>query len=84
MSIIFADDEPFIRNVAGMVLKQITSDVVVCENGEEAIEAYNDNSDGVKLIILDLNMPVKDGLEACKALREAGCTATILALSGGN
>ena len=82
MSIIFADDDQFIRNIAGTVLKTLDPGVIVCENGQQAIDAFKANS-GCKLIILDLSMPVMDGYEACKQLRAAGCSQNILALSGG-
>ena len=82
MSLLFADDDQFIGNVAKAVLKSLSPDITVCTDGKQALEAYKANED-FKVIILDVNMPVMSGLEACREIRKAGFEGTILALSSG-
>lgn len=63
-----ADDEPNILSIAGNELKAAGYDVFTAPNGREAVsKAIEINPD---LILLDRNMPVMDGLEACKKMRE--------------
>ena len=60
------------------------------ENGLEAIEAFHDNERDVTAgggkridtILMDYEMPVMNGPNATETLREAGCKALILGLTG--
>src|SRR4051812_1108176 len=42
-------------------------------NGAELVEHFNSHLVHPRLLLLDLQMPVMDGLEALKQLREGGC-----------
>lgn len=65
--ILIADDEPDILEIIQYNLKLEGYDVAVAKNGDEAIEeAKRFNPD---LIILDIMMPGKNGLEVCNLLR---------------
>ena len=44
-------------------------DVVEAENGEEAINKYEEENGNIDVAVLDIMMPLKDGLEVCKYLR---------------
>jgi len=63
-----ADDETNITSMAGAVLSDAGYEVITAKNGLEACEkALTEKPD---LIILDRNMPVMDGIEACKKIRD--------------
>lgn len=65
--ILIADDEPDILEIIQYNLQQEGYEVAVAKNGNEAIEeAKRFNPD---LIILDIMMPGKNGLEVCNLLR---------------
>ncbi|MFT3982112.1 MAG: response regulator transcription factor [Ferruginibacter sp.] len=65
--ILIADDEPDILEILQFNLQQEGYEVVTAKNGDEAIEkAKKHNPD---LIVLDIMMPGKTGLEACDILR---------------
>jgi len=65
--ILVVDDEPQIRRVLRATLSSNGYDVVEAKNGEEAIEAVlRERPD---LILLDVNMPGMNGLEACAKIR---------------
>ena len=66
-TILIADDEPDILEIIGFNLRTEGYHVLAAKNGTEAIEMalqYNPS-----LIILDLMMPGKTGIEVCKILR---------------
>jgi two-component system KDP operon response regulator KdpE len=66
-TILVVDDEPQIRRVLRATLSSNGYDVVEAKNGEEAIEAVlRERPD---LILLDVNMPGMNGLEACSKIR---------------
>ncbi len=65
--ILVVDDELFFRKVLREAL-QDDYDIIEARNGDEAIELAISNSP--KLIIMDVEMPVRNGIEACKILKE--------------
>lgn len=66
--ILVVDDEEQIRRALKAVLSARKFKVIFAANGSEAIDLAIDNSPD--LIILDLVMPILNGAEVCKALRE--------------
>ena len=66
-TILIADDEPNIVMLASVMFTDMGMTVVSAQNGEEAIQkAIESRPD---LIITDIIMPLKDGFEVCKAIR---------------
>lgn len=66
--ILVAEDDKFFANIYRVRLAQEGYDVKVVENGEEALAAVRERKPD--LILLDLIMPVKDGFETLKELKE--------------
>ena len=74
---IIADDEAFIRQVLLKMLERLGVEVVgVAENGQEAVQLYRNASPD--LVILDIAMPLMDGLEATRAILALDPAAKIL------
>ena len=74
--ILIADDEPDILEILSFNLKGQGYEVTVAKNGDEALEkAKYLNPD---LIILDVMMPGKTGLEVCTILRSQPAFASVL------
>jgi two-component system, OmpR family, alkaline phosphatase synthesis response regulator PhoP len=65
--ILLVDDEKDIVEFLKYNLELENFEVVVGNNGEEALEKLNENPD---LIVLDIMMPKLDGFETCKKIRE--------------
>lgn len=79
--ILIIDDEPSIRNLIITLLTREGYQVLEAQNGEEAIEVYHkDNPD---LIITDIVMPGKEGLETIRSIKEDDPDLPIIAISGG-
>lgn len=78
--IMLVDDEPHIRKYISLILKTLGSPIIVeASNGEEAIETYQrENPD---LVLMDVNMPKMDGLEALKKLREVDPNCVVIMLT---
>jgi len=51
-------------------------------HGEAAVELVTSGNQQYHVIFMDLNMPVMDGSEAVSLIRQRGCTATIIGLTG--
>lgn len=67
MNILIADDELRLRKVVAMFLKKSGHEITEVANGEQALSALKTKQFDVA--VLDLVMPVMDGLEACKAIK---------------
>lgn len=68
MNILLVDDELDYRLLIRTVLMSRGCDVVLAENGQEALEKIKDQK--VDLVITDIYMPVMDGIKMSRALRQ--------------
>jgi signal transduction histidine kinase/AmiR/NasT family two-component response regulator len=71
LRILLADDHPANRKVVEIMLAESAVELIPVENGQEAVEAYSASLDGeaFDLILMDMQMPVMDGLTATAAIR---------------
>ncbi len=86
LRILVADDDPRIRELLKSVLEVFGYATVCVNNGLEAVRAFEKN-DSFDLIILDIRMPVMDGLNASREIRlcgRAGARVPIIALTAHN
>ncbi|WP_158914449.1 ATP-binding protein [Caulobacter sp. S45] len=67
LRVLLAEDHPANRMVVELILGAIGVDLVSVENGALAVEAYRERSFDV--VLMDLQMPVMDGLTAIKLIR---------------
>ncbi|MBL7924211.1 MAG: response regulator transcription factor [Bacteroidia bacterium] len=68
VKILLVDDEPDILEFMEYNLKKEGYEVFLAKNGKEAVEMAR--KERPHLIILDIMMPVMDGIEACRHIRE--------------
>lgn len=66
--ILVVDDEPQIRRVMRTTLVANGYEMAEARNGDDALEMVR--NDRYDLILLDMNMPGRSGLETCRAIRE--------------
>jgi CheY-like chemotaxis protein len=81
---VLADAQSSLRRLISHMLQRAGAEVDVAENGRIAIErALAAAAEGTPyaVVLLDLQMPVMDGYEASRALRAAGYTGPIVALT---
>lgn len=68
VKILIADDEERWRRLVGDFLRNEGYKVVEAANGQEAVEMVRSDGD-ISLVILDIMMPVLDGVAACQNIR---------------
>jgi CheY-like chemotaxis protein len=78
--ILVIDDEADMRTMLEQMLKSSGHEVVSAANGQEGVELYRATSPDV--VILDLVMPVQEGLETIAKLRKEFPNVVIVAMSG--
>nr|WP_275951854.1 PAS domain S-box protein [Halorhodospira halochloris] len=77
--LLLVEDNEINQEVATELLEKTGATVETAENGAVAVEAIRANPPD--LVLMDLQMPVMDGYEAMRVLREEGYDRPILALS---
>ena len=80
--ILFVDDEEVIRKITKDILEECGYTVITARSGDEGIEFYKKNTGLVKLVLIDIVMPVKNGIDTCKELREINPEIKIILTSG--
>ena len=68
LSILLVDDNKTNQKLGALVLKRLGYAVKIAENGQEAITMQYDN--GFNTILMDIEMPVADGVEATRRIRK--------------
>lgn len=83
MKILIVDDHPLVREGVRHTLASLQRDVAVLEasHANEAFDLAAQHPD-LDLIMLDLGLPGLPGLAALEELRQRGCTAPVVILSG--
>jgi two-component system, sensor histidine kinase LadS len=78
-SVLLAEDNPDNQRLIGLILRRLGLAVEVVENGQLAVDAALARPHD--LVLMDMQMPVMDGLTAVRTLRERGYPGPIVALT---
>jgi CheY-like chemotaxis protein len=80
--ILVVDDQGYVRDVLRRLLESAGHDVTVARDGVEGLEAFRDRP--ADLVLCDLFMPNKDGLQTIEELRRGWPGVPVVAVSGGS
>jgi len=81
-TILLAEDETDVRNLLRLALTQNGYKVISAENGEAAIEKFIQNREQIQLLVFDVIMPKKNGIEAFHEIKKINPDTKIIFLSG--
>ena len=79
--ILVADDEPLVRGTLCGILRRAGYEVIEAEDGDQVLEACA--TAHPDLVLIDIIMPNREGVETIAALREVYRDLPIVAMSGG-
>ena len=85
MKVLIVDDHALIREALHAVLKQLKreADIFEASSGGQAMHIVEENPD-ISLILLDVNLPDRDGFSVLRELRDRYATIAIIVLSSSD
>jgi CheY-like chemotaxis protein len=81
-TILLVEDETQIKVIAKIMLNKMGFAVIEASNGTEALEAYQKSAADITMVVTDLGMPVMDGYELFRTLKEHNPDLPIIISSG--
>jgi len=79
ITVLYVEDEAITRMYFSRMLSKRVKAVHLAKDGQDGLDKTAELSPDV--IITDINMPVMDGREMVKHLRNSGCTTPVIALT---
>jgi two-component system, cell cycle sensor histidine kinase and response regulator CckA len=80
--ILVVDDERAIGELIKATLETYNYRILTVDNGIDAIEMYAQHGEDIDLVLIDMMMPVMDGITTVTALRQINPNLPIIAMSG--
>jgi two-component system cell cycle sensor histidine kinase/response regulator CckA len=80
-SILVVDDQPTVRRMAHRLLSEWGFRVFEAESGEEAMEVLDTARAGVQLVIVDVVMPLMDGVQVTRRIQDQWPDQRVLYMS---
>lgn len=81
-TILVAEDDELLRTLASTVLGEFGYSVILARDGDEAIQKFRANKDIIRLVILDMLMPGKNGKEVYDVIKTLKPDIRVLFASG--
>jgi two-component system, cell cycle sensor histidine kinase and response regulator CckA len=81
-TVLLVDDEELIRTSGQRLLRALGYRVLLAEDGAEAVEIFGEQRSDILMVVLDMVMPVMDGVDTFLKLRELDPKVKILLTSG--
>lgn len=78
--ILLVDDEAHVRKYIGLIARQLGAPTLIeASNGREAVALYQ--SEKPDLVLLDVNMPVQDGIQTLKQISEIDSECVVVMMT---
>lgn len=80
--VLLVDDDPMVIGVAQAMLEEFGLDTVIADGGDRALETWRADRDRIDLVLLDVTMPKRDGVDVMREMREIDPTVRVILTTG--
>lgn len=80
--VLVVDDEETVRKIATSILEKNGYSVLTAANGLEGLSLFRDHADEIDVVLLDIAMPIMDGAEAFRGMRQIRQDVNVVFASG--
>ena len=81
-TLLLVEDEPFVRDATGTILRHAGFEVLAAEDACEATRIYEECHGQIDLLITDMILPGRTGLQLAEALHQQSPNLAVLVTSG--
>ncbi|TWU51947.1 response regulator [Rubripirellula reticaptiva] len=81
-TILVVDDDPLVCRATSHLVTVIGYCVRIADNGDEAIEIVKNTPTEIDAVLMDVSMPVMNGIECFEALMKISPTLPVILISG--
>ncbi|MFP4332297.1 MAG: ATP-binding protein [Campylobacterales bacterium] len=81
LSILVAEDSVVNQEIVTLMLEKIGAKVDIANNGVEAVEMFEESKGGYDLVLMDIQMPIMNGFDATRRIKEIDSSIPVIALS---
>lgn len=81
VKVLIVEDNKTNQLIAKSLLQQAGIQSIIASDGKEGVEVYRENQETVKLILMDIHMPIMNGYEASEEIRKMSLTVPIVAMT---
>ncbi len=80
-TILLVEDNPINQKIAEKMLTRLHYEVIIAHNGQDAVDYIANDKKHIDLILMDIQMPMLNGLDATRILRNRGVYIPIIAMT---
>ena len=81
-SLLIVDDQAAVRKLVGLVARTLGFSSLEAQNGWEALQVLASHHSEIAMVIIDVDMPVMDGIESARRMKGLDPKMPIILMSG--
>ncbi|MBN2448625.1 MAG: cache domain-containing protein [Phycisphaerae bacterium] len=81
--VLLAEDAPEARTLLATQLRTLGYQVLDVADGAQALAAHEQHAAKIRLLVLDIDLPIHSGIHCVERIRATGCAAPVLMITGG-
>ncbi|WP_167505857.1 response regulator [Desulfosediminicola flagellatus] len=81
-TILIADDDAIFLGIAAAMIRNMGYPVITALNGVDAVELFTTNKKNIGMVLLDINMPEMNGVDAFQHIRTLCQEVKVVIVSG--